>query len=163
MFAICVSMCSLSPSLSVLFVDHEPTLFRCRPTLAHTLTLTLCLSTTLPFSLPFKRCCDTLIGINRNTDFSLSSSYHFKGRTYTKQGRLSLGGWNLTKLTFGKVHFNFCFINFCLKLIDHSSSSKWSPGPSRSGFFYWVAIQLWTFAPLRSIPVSNFTEIGTVV
>jgi len=46
--------------------------------------LSLCLSATLPFSLPFKRCCDTGLMINRNTDFSQLSSYHFKGSTYTK-------------------------------------------------------------------------------
>ena len=50
----------------------------------HSLSLSLCLSATLPFSLSFKRCCDTANGINRNTDFSLSSPYHFKGYTYTK-------------------------------------------------------------------------------
>ncbi len=70
-----------------------PTLFRCRPTLAHTLTLALCLSATLPFSLPFKRCCDALIGINRNTDFSLFSAYHFKGSTNTKVPTNIGPGW----------------------------------------------------------------------
>jgi hypothetical protein len=50
----------------------------------HTLILSLCLSATLPLSLSFKRCCDTANRINRNTDFSLSSSYHFKGYTYMK-------------------------------------------------------------------------------
>ena len=47
-------------------------------------SLSLCLSATLPFPLSFKRCCDTANGIIRDTDFSLSSSYHFKGYTYTK-------------------------------------------------------------------------------
>ncbi len=51
----------------------------------HTHTpLSLCLSATLPFPLSFKRCCDTAMRIIRNTDFSLSSSYHFKGYTYIK-------------------------------------------------------------------------------
>ncbi len=61
-----------------------PMLSRCRPTLADTLPLSLCLSATLPCSLPFKRCCDTVLMINRNTDFSQHSSYHFKGSTNTK-------------------------------------------------------------------------------
>ncbi len=45
--------------------------------LAYTRTLTLlslCLSATLPFPLPFKRCCDTAILINRNIDFSVFGS-----------------------------------------------------------------------------------------
>jgi hypothetical protein len=72
-------------------------LLQCRPTLAHTLPLSLCLSTTLSCSLSFKRCCDTTNGINRNTDFSLSSSYHFKGYTYTKLLFLSKVGLKAKK------------------------------------------------------------------
>jgi hypothetical protein len=53
-------------------------------TRTHTPSLSLCLSATLPFSLPFKRCYDTGLMINRNTDFSQLSCYHFKGSTYTK-------------------------------------------------------------------------------
>ncbi len=80
-------------------------LLQCRPTLAHTLSLSLCLSATLPFSLSFKRCCDTTNGINRNTDFSLSSSYHFKGYTYTKV----LNGIFLLGVNFKFLHLTFKF------------------------------------------------------
>jgi hypothetical protein len=81
MLTICVSMCSLSACCLWMLTDAIPVSTYTR---THTPSLSLCLSATLPFSLPFKRCCDTGLMINRNTDFSQLSSYHFKGSTYTK-------------------------------------------------------------------------------
>jgi hypothetical protein len=80
----CVSICSLPLSLSVLlWMLTDAVVSIGLHSHTHT-SLSLCLSATLPSPLSFKRCCDTANGIIRNTDFSLSSSYHFKGYTYTK-------------------------------------------------------------------------------
>ncbi len=65
------------------------TLFRCRPTLAHTLILSLCLSATLPFFLPFKKVLRHLHGYHWNTRFDCIRLFSFhKGSTNTKQIQL---------------------------------------------------------------------------
>ena len=71
---------SLSPdvfscvSLPMLFVDVDRRYLRFRPTLARTHILSLCLSATWPYLLPFIRRCAAAILINRNIHFSVFSS-----------------------------------------------------------------------------------------
>ena len=70
---------SLSPdvfpcvSLPMLFVDADRRYLGFRPTLARTHILSLCLSATLPYLLPFIRRCAATILINRNIHFSVFS------------------------------------------------------------------------------------------
>ncbi len=78
------NMCFHVFSFCVLFVDAD----RRYPGVdlhSHTHSLSLSVSPLPCLSLfQLKRCCDTGLMINRNTDFSQLSSYHFKGSTYTK-------------------------------------------------------------------------------
>ena len=61
-------------SLVTLFVDADRRYLRFRPTLARTHILSLCLSATLPYLLPFIRRCAATNLINRNIHFSVFSS-----------------------------------------------------------------------------------------
>ncbi len=72
----CFYVFSLSLSQRVV-CGCRPTLFWCWPTLAHTLILSLCLSTTLPFSLSFKRCCDIFMIIIEIQDSIVFGCSHF--------------------------------------------------------------------------------------
>ncbi len=90
MCSICVSMCSLSLSLSCVVCGCRPTLSRCRPTRAHTLSFCLCLSLTWPIFLSFKKALRRRYGYHWNTRFDCIRLFSFHiGSTNTKNTNLS--------------------------------------------------------------------------
>jgi hypothetical protein len=122
MFAICVSMCSLSLSLSVLFVAAD----RCYSGVdlhSHTHSFSLSLSATLPFVLPFKKVLRHLCGYHWNTRFDCIRLFSFhKGSTNTKLVKLEV----YQKSVVQQFHFckNICVSGFtCLGYLGKHSTN----------------------------------------
>jgi hypothetical protein len=51
------------------------------------------------------------------------------------------------QLIIVKVHYNFCFIKFPWKMIDHGSRSTWGQGPTRSR----LRTQKWDLPPRKKV------------